>query len=546
MCGRRPSIPEFEKRQGMGVSIFDRLVSKETGEQERKSFHPTPYRRKFSELELSGAELKERDPQDGKTVDAFVQVLKESYRARYKRALDGEMRPMKAEAQFFLSEDRMNAYACLLPPENGGDELTLEEFLGDLHYEGIQYGILQEEIRREFALGHLHIFPVAWGKAPLAGEDGKVTELFQRRRNMRLEVQNGSDVDFGQDVQLQPIRKGTVICLIRLPKAGTDGMDVTGQVIPCPQAVGARVPRGKNTVIGRGGQALTANVDGILYIENDQFCIHEQKIIDGDVDQFQGALQVSGNLYIGGNVDGGVEIEASGEIVINGRMGEARVVSTGGTVRVQKGIYGASGRTFLTAAGQVQSPVVEWAEIDAGTSVIAETVSNSTIRCGGTVYVMSGRGMIADSLIRAGDSILCLRVGNLAGGRSRFSVGYPTHIPETWRRIKAELAEAQATIEKLWEPITSLRRKGTRISDVEESLLAQLVEQRDLYIEKREALTAELKNVNKALDRKSKGRIRCEKLYPCLEVQIGRATEEITTVEENCNIHVEESGILLN
>jgi uncharacterized protein (DUF342 family) len=323
-------------------------------------------------------------------------------------------------------------------------------------------------------------------------------------------------------------------------------MDVTGQVIPCPQAVGARVPRGKNTVIGRGGQALTANVDGILYIENDQFCIHEQKIIDGDVDQFQGALQVSGNLYIGGNVDGGVDIEASGEIVINGRMGEARVVSTGGTVRVQKGIYGVNGRTLLTAAGQVQSPVVEWAEIDAGTSVIAETVSNSTIRCGGTVYVMSGRGMIADSLIRAGDSILCLRVGNLAGGRSRFSVGYPTHIPETWRRIKAELAEAQATIEKLWEPITSLRRKGTRISDVEESLLAQLVEQRDLYIEKREALTAELKNVNKALDRKSKGRIRCEKLYPCLEVQIGRATEEITTVEENCNIHVEESGILLN
>ncbi len=546
MRGKRSSIPEFEKRQGMGVSIFDRLVSKETGEQERKPFHPTPYRRKFSELELSGAELKERDPHDGKTVDAFVQFLKESYRARYKRALDGEMRPMKAEAQFFLSEDRMNAYACLLPPENGGDELTLEEFLGDLHYEGIQYGILQEEIRQEFALGHLHIFPVARGKPPLAGEDGKVTELFQRRRNMRLEVQNGSDVDFGQDVQLQPIRKGAVICLIRLPKAGTDGMDVTGQVIPCPQAVGARVPRGKNTVIGRGGQALTANVDGILYIENDQFCIHEQKIIDGDVDQFQGALQVSGNLYIGGNVDGGVDIEASGEIVINGRMGEARVVSTGGTVRVQKGIYGVNGRTLLTAAGQVQSPVVEWAEIDAGTSVIAETVSNSTIRCGGTVYVMSGRGMIADSLIRAGDSILCLRVGNLAGGRSRFSVGYPTHIPETWRRIKAELAEAQATIEKLWEPITSLRRKGTRISDVEESLLAQLVEQRDLYIEKREALTAELKNVNKALDRKSKGRIRCEKLYPCLEVQIGRATEEITTVEENCNIHVEESGILLN
>lgn len=509
-------------------------------------FHPTPYRRMFSELEESGKEAKELYPDDSKTVEDFVWSLKEVCRARYKKALEGEMQPMKAEARFFLAADRMSAYACLLPPENGGNGISLEKFLGDLHYEGISYGILQEEIRREFEFGYLHIFPVARGKPPQAGEDGKVTELFQRRRNMRLEVQNGSEVDFGQDVQLQPIRKGTVICLIRLPKAGTDGMDVTGQELPSPQAVSAYVPQGKNTVIGRGGQALTASVDGILYIENNQFCVHEQKIIDGDLDQFQGALQISGNLYIGGNVDGGVEIEASGEIVINGKMGEARVTSTGGTIRVQKGIYGTSGKTILTATGQVQAPVVERAEVDAGASVIAETISNSTIRCGGTVYVMSGRGMIVDSLIRARDSILCLRIGNLAGGRNRFSVGYPTHVPETWRRIKAELAEAQSIIEKLWTPITNLRRKGSRISEEEAALLEQLTEQRELYIKKRETLTAELRTVNKALDRKSKGKIRCEKLYPFLEVQIGRATEEITTVEENCNIHVEETTILMN
>ena len=70
------------------------------------------------------------------------------------------------------------------------------------------------------------------------------------------------------------------------------------------------------------------------------------------------------------------------------------------------------------------------------------------------------------------------------------------------------------------------------------------MEQRDLYIEKREALKNELKAVNKELDKKSKGRIRCEKLYPSLEVQIGRATETIETAEEACNIRVEESRML--
>ena len=529
----------------MKVSIFDRLVSKETGEQERKSFHSTPYRRMFSELEESGAEVKEQYPEDAKTVEAFVWALKEACRARRKRALDGVMPPIKAEAKFFLSGDRMNAYACLLPPENGGEGIGLEEFLGDLRYEGVCHGVLEEVIRREFEFGYLHIFPVAQGKPPQAGEDGKVTELFQRRKNMRLEVQNGSEADFRQDVQLQPIRKGTVICLIRPPKAGTDGMDVTGQVLYPPEAVSAPVPQGKNTEIGRGGQALIASEDGILYMEDGLFCIHAQKIIDGDLDQFQGALQISGNLYIGGNVDGGVEIEASGEIVINGKVGEARIMSTGGTIRVQQGVYGTEGRTFLSAAIQLQAPVVERAEINAGTSVIAETISNSDVRCGGTVYVMSGRGMIVNSRIRAGDSVMCLRIGNLAGGRSRFSVGYPPDVPDSWKRIKEELASAQATLEKLWGPITSLRRKGSRISETEKALLDQLVEQRELYMKKRETLAAQLKTVNMALNKRSKGRIRCEKLYPTLEVQIGRLTEEVITIEENCNIHVEENKIFL-
>lgn len=526
------------------MSIFDRFVSKEAGDQERKPFHPTPYKKACSELEAAGRGAKAQYPDDSKVLDDFVRALKEACRARYERAAGGDARAAKAEAHFFLSEDRMSAYACVLPPEDGGEGLGVEEFLEDMRYEGIQFGVLQEEVERELALGYLRIFPAARGRMPHPGEDGNVTELFQRSKNMSLLVQEGSQVDLSQDIQLLPIRKGAVICLIRAAKPGTDGMDVTGQTIPSPEPVSPVIPQGKNTVIGRGGQALTAGADGILYIKDDCFCVHEQKIIDGDLDQFQGTLQISGNLYIGGNVDGGVEIEASGEIVINGKVGRDRVISMCGTIRVQQGIYGTKGKTSLSAAGQVQSPVIEQAQIEAGTGVIAETISNSSVRCGGTVYALSGRGMILDSTIRAGESILCLRVGNLAGGHSQFSVGYPPHLPESWERLKTELAEVQSTLERLWQFITDLRKKGNRISDGEKSVLDQLVEQRDLYIEKREALKNELKAVNKELDKKSKGRIRCEKLYPSLEVQIGRATETIETAEEACNIRVEESRML--
>lgn len=527
------------------MSIFDRFVSKETNEKTRNSFHPSPGRPMFSVFGEAGAEAKEKHPEDSQTIEDFVWALREASRARRKQALEGDLGPIKASAQFFLSKDRLTAYACLLPPENRGDGITLEEFLEDMHYEGIVHGILQEEIPQDFAQGYHHIFPVARGKAPQLGEDGKVTELFRRRGHMLLEVQNGSHVDFGEDSQLQPIRKGTVICLIRPPRPGTHGMDVTGAVLPCPEVVGAHIPQGKNIELGRGGQALIAGAEGILYMEDDRFCIHEQKIIEGNLNQFQGTLRISGNLYIGGNVDGGAEVEASGDIVINGTLGQARVTSTNGTVRIQQGIYGTKDKTFVNAAGQVQAPALEWADVNAGTSVIAEAISNCVIHCGGTVYAMTGRGLIVGSQIWAGESILCLRIGNVAGDRSQFSVGYPPHLPESRERIKADLAEAQTTIERLWDSVTALRRKGSHISDAEKSLLEQLLEQRDLYIERLESLKSELRDVNRALSKRCKGIIRCEKLYPILDVRFGRLTEELFSPKEKCSIHVENNIIYL-
>lgn len=526
------------------MSIFDRFVSKEVSKPKSDSFSSASRREVSSLLEAAAREAKDIYPEDSRTVDAFSTALRAEYRARRKASLDA-MEPMKAEAQFFLSDDHMAAYACLLQPENGGEGMTLEEFMADMHYEGLCYGILQEEITRGFRRGYFHIFKVAQGTHPTPGEDGSVVEHFHRRENVGLEAQNGDQVDFSQEFQLQPVRKGAVICSIELPKPGTDGVSVTGEVTPCEEVLQPDVPRGRNTILSSDGKALLALVDGILYMEDDLLCIHEQKIIEGDLKHFQGPLEINGSLYIGGDVDEGVCISASGDIVINGKLGKGRVSSLGGTLRVQKGVFGTEGETFLSAARQVQAPNIEWAEIEAGASVLSESILNSRIHCGGTVYVMTGRGIIASSDIWAGDSVLCLRIGNQAAGLSRVSVGYPPHIPEQWEQLKADLAQAQSTIDMLWENIIELRNKGRRISLNEEAVLEQLLVQRELYTQRREELAAELKAVNRELDKKSRGRIRCEKINPSLDVQIGRFSEKITTIEEGCNIRVEDNRILL-
>ena len=527
------------------MSIFDYFTSKTTDELERNPFSPTPYRKLVSALNQAGEDAKARYPDDGETVDAFVSALKEICKNRCKKTPGAEPQPIKAAAQFFLSKDRMSAYACLLPPENDGAGITLEELLAEMHYEGINCGILQQDIQREIGCEYLRIFPIARGTLPKAGENGIVTELFQRCEEVCLDAQADGLVDFSQDLQMQPIRKGAAICMIQPPVEGTNGSDVTGQVLPCLQSGGAYIPQGENTAVSEDGRALTASVDGILYIKDGLFCVQEQTLIDGDLGQLQEPWKISGDLYVQGNVDGGAVIVATGNIVINGKVKQARITSVNGTIRVQQGIYGAEGSTFLSAARQVQSPVVEQAEISAGVSVIAEMIVNSTIHCDGTVYAMTGRGMITGSLIRAGDSILCLHIGNLAGDRNRFSVGYPPHSPESWKQLKTELAETKSIVKKLLASIADLRKKGSRISDMEKSVLERLVEQRNLYVEKQASLAAELSILDELLRKRSNGRIQCQKLHPLLEVQIGKLTKEMAAEEENCNIHAVDNWILL-
>ncbi len=102
------------------MSIFDYFASKAADEQDRKSVSPNPNKKLLSELDAAGEEVKAQYPDDSKLMDDFVKVLKKAYKLRSKKAPDGTLPPMQAEAHFSLSSDRMRAYACLLPPENGG------------------------------------------------------------------------------------------------------------------------------------------------------------------------------------------------------------------------------------------------------------------------------------------------------------------------------------------------------------------------------------------------------------------------------------------
>lgn len=517
------------------MSIFERFTNKSQDPSKQRDHQVAKL---APQLMANVKEDLLRFPSHGPAIEAFAANLKAFLKNPKKGQSDDPSGVVAASAQFFITEDRMDAYACLLPPINGGGELSLEALGEDMRYEGITSGVL-EELTQEFVTKkkYLHIFPVAKGTLPVDGADGIITDCFHRQGVMEVKAEPGQTVDFAKENLMQIVRKGEIICRVKPPTPGQNGVDVTGKSLPCHQGETCTIPAGENTRISQDGLLLLADLDGVVYVERDKFCVNKQRIIPGDAELKDGPIRVEGDIYIEGDVLEGAVVEATGNVVIGGQIIDARVESKKGSVRAQKGIQGKKG-TVVQAADQVQAMAIEGASVTAGGDVFAEVIANSRVTCGGTVNVLGGRGLILGGQVKARNLIQCKRIGNKSGQRTQVSVGGSPGLLNEMETAKTQMEEIKTTLEKLRKSVQGLRAAGELLSLEKRAVLTQLTEQRDLYEEKETALNGKMKQLKKALHEATSGKILCQELYPLTLIQIGVYEMECKTMENNCNIHV--------
>ena len=81
------------------MSLFDRLISRGTGEQKGKPFLSNPHTKLVSELDVAIKKAKEQYQGDAATIDAFAHALKEHYKARCKETAEDQP-PMRRKRAF--------------------------------------------------------------------------------------------------------------------------------------------------------------------------------------------------------------------------------------------------------------------------------------------------------------------------------------------------------------------------------------------------------------------------------------------------------------
>lgn len=496
-------------------------------------------------------------PEKKAELDRFCIALEQELKEHVKKqqtsvSEDGQepkLQAVDALSVFHVSEDHMEAYACILSPLNGGSEVTQEHFLEDMRYSGITFGIDSEAVSRLVSQqNYLRIVQVAQGEWPADGEDGELEELFERRSEQPLELSEDElreGLDFRNRNPIQSIRKEGVICRIKAPVMAREGSDVSGRPLVGKAGMPVHVPQGENTRLSEDGLLLLASIGGIVITEGENFTVQKLNVVEKDIDASAGALEFDGNVLIQGNVKDNVTIRATGNIIIEGSIFGGNLIS-GGTIRVQGEIKGNS-EIQLQADKQIQCTVMERAVAVAKEDLCAEIIADSTVISeGGCIYAMMGRGLIVGGYAKAYRSIFAKKVGNVSGCENSFILGYAPDQEKQIAVLRTELEETQGVCEKLRKNISDMQAAGMNRQRDKRELYNKVVEQQTLYEDLKKKKSKKLKELEIRLhSSKSSVALSCDEIHPLTRVYIRGQELVIQSRETDCHIHMPVDQILL-
>ncbi|MCI9596346.1 MAG: DUF342 domain-containing protein [Firmicutes bacterium] len=515
------------------MSIFDQFSKKITQAKERKR-QESLQGGQIALLRANTQKAREEYPEETMSLNEFLVSIQEKLSDRVsildpQEPEEKSIETKDAEVIFYLTKDKMLAFACVLPPVHGGQDVHIEQFMEELKSTGIVYGIKEDAIKRTVTeKNYLCPFLAALGTAPIDGEDGILSDAFERVPLPDFNAAANEEIDFSQEISMQIIKKDEALSYRKPAVDARDGKDIMGNALFGKPGVDVELTSGENTYVSADGKQLLAAVDGAVSITADGvFCVVPQRTILGDVGRHTGNVYCqTGNLYISGNVREDVIIKSVGDIIVGGSVREASL-NAEGSIRIQKGCTKGKSETMLTAKGQVQCVSIEDATVRAGSDVFAEVIMDSQITSGGSIYAISGQGLLAGGDIKAHSNVVAKEVGTPSEHANYVRAGYRPELAAAIDAKDEELKEARATMAKVRKNVLTLEALGDDMPPEKRKLLEQLEEQSSLYRKKIRSLMDERETLTMRFHASGNGAVISEKIYPVTEIQIADKTKKI-------------------
>lgn len=444
-----------------------------------------------------------------------------------------------ASVHLQISDDSMAAWLYILPPSGSGAGVTPAMVQSALKERKVCFGILEDKVRQiQEDPPYNQPVLIARGLPAKNGVDTVITDHFKRIITQEFIEDARGNIDFKQLNNIQQIKAGDVICDIMSAVPGEQGKNVLGGTVPYKVAgKDARIPKGPGTSLSKDKTQLVADMDGHLLFKADVFRIEPILKITSDVDTATGNLDFNGDISIKGDVRNGFSVKATGSVFIRGSV-EGAVIEAGKDIEISSGVTG-NGRAVLTAGGSVKCKYLEHCTVCALGDIVAESLVLCHVQSNHTVKISSGIGAIIGGHIVAANAIIAKSIGSKARHTTTLILGTPFKAVEEKTKAEQELKQLENNLSALEKNITYLQ-SGRNPGKMH--MIDQFISARDTLSLRQEEITEQLEKLNASKFNLKECRIKCTRLFPVTNLQIGTADLKVQDEYSCCNIYRNDDG----
>ena len=442
---------------------------------------------------------------------------------------EAERKPQGLDALpwFFISSDKLYAWAMVFPPTEEGRELTREMLCQAMKDQGIVYGVNERLTDRlvHDEQRYFNLFLIAQGKPAFDGKNGNIVDYFPRKMERILTVDEYDQVDYTALNLIHNVKEGQEICRLIRPTEGEPGRTVLDQEIPAKSGKSVSLPKGRNTEISEDGDALVALADGHVEFSGCSFQVKPVLEVSGNVDFSTGNIKFLGDVTIKGDVLAGFSVRAMGSIWVGGAIEAGSTVEAGGDLTVVKGILG-DGSTTVRAQRCIFSKYIENATVYVRENLQTDAIINGGIYCDGEVLVRSGRGVIMGGRVWAAKKVSATVVGSKSERRTSIVLGGLPCTSFEREQVRRELKELEIEHERLECQLDS---------PVKASLLSKVRMKLSTTELRLQQLEENLNDIKATLGSKEdEGRLECGVAYAGTEIRFGEEMVRLHREERQC------------
>lgn len=359
-----------------------------------------------------------------------------------------------------VSPDGLIAVARFFPPFVGGNQMDLNEIIGDLKFRGINFGIQEQTINAyltERDYGKKYV--IAVGRKIVEGTDAVLEYTFDISKKALPKIKEDGTVDFYDLDTISHVKEGDVVARITREVLGKPGMDVYGNTL-APRKVERKIFRfGRGMHVSEDGLELISDINGHVTLDGDRVSVSNTFQVAADVGVGTGNIDYDGNVVVPGNVMTGFTVKATGDIEIRGIVEGASIIA-GGNVILGRGMQGMQQGT-ISAGGSIVAKFLENAKSAAAEGDIkVGTILHSNVRSGGNIVVEGKNALIIGGTVSASQMIEAKNVGNEMGTSTTLSVGVSPQIKMRAEELRNRIKELNDEKDKLNQVLMMLAKKN--------------------------------------------------------------------------------------